>query len=649
MGWRRVGSGPADWPSFHVPMPARPTPEPDLWRREHTPLWRVLLPLILVMAALVALVLVPRVITERNEALRAELIDVLNPLARRLSDLERSTGAELAAARGYALTGDPFFVDRFLAVHSYGNRLATDVDSLARIVGGDVASATDDLLETRAYWAAANFGQTRSSFRDGLPEHQRHFDATMAAARQVGEALAQETDAHTAQIRDAERLRSRLTSLLAVAALLAAGSALMLGWRLHRSSGHLLRRAREETALRGIAQMMADAEQPADALKRIVDEVARITMADRVAIEQVDRQRGEVEVVARTGGEPRGVRAPLAGSLTERVLASGEVVLTDREHAAEEPVRRDQGTLMVVPLLSEGEAVGALLLDRRTPFGEVEALRTRLLADMAAVVLRHLRLFDEVRTQERELQRTTAELRVLNESLEDRVRRRTTTIRRLARALTLTEQREREQLAQVLHDDLQQLLYAMQLQIAALEAQAPLANGEPVTPHLVQVQEIIAMALGSTRHLTADLSPHVQPDQGLADVLSWLAAHVHERFGCEVAVEAPDSIQEPQEDLRAVLFRIVRELLFNAVKHGKAQAATIRIEDAVDHLTITVRDHGKGFDPAALDESMSTVGGFGLARARERIALFGGSIRLDASPGAGTRATITVPIDPAGG
>ena len=81
----------------------------DLWRTETTPAWRVFLPLGIVMLSLVALVVVPPLFTNYATSLRQELSEVLNPLTSAVGALERTTGNELAAARGYAaeLSRDP--------------------------------------------------------------------------------------------------------------------------------------------------------------------------------------------------------------------------------------------------------------------------------------------------------------------------------------------------------------------------------------------------------------------------------------------------------------------------------------------------------------------------------------------------------------
>jgi signal transduction histidine kinase len=93
--------------------------------------------------------------------------------------------------------------------------------------------------------------------------------------------------------------------------------------------------------------------------------------------------------------------------------------------------------------------------------------------------------------------------------------------------------------------------------------------------------------------------------------------------------------------MRVLLFQIVRELLFNVVKHADTDRATVTIDEADGGLIIIVADEGAGFDPAALKPK--TEGGFGLFSVRERLRLFGGTLEIESAPGEGTRMIATIP------
>jgi signal transduction histidine kinase len=108
-----------------------------------------------------------------------------------------------------------------------------------------------------------------------------------------------------------------------------------------------------------------------------------------------------------------------------------------------------------------------------------------------------------------------------------------------------------------------------------------------------------------------------------------------------VAVQARGQVKTIDKNLRVLLFRLVRELLFNVVKHAGTNEATLFLVETDERLRVVVEDEGDGFDPALLDEH--GTGGIGLVSVRERIEMIGGELAVDAAPGEGTRVTIEMP------
>ena len=224
-------------------------------------------------------------------------------------------------------------------------------------------------------------------------------------------------------------------------------------------------------------------------------------------------------------------------------------------------------------------------------------------------------------------------------------------LRQLASALTLAEQRERRRVSQILHDHVQQILYGIQMrsQLIALDA----APDERVRDHLAALQSLVAEAIRTTRTLTVELSPPVLQSEGLAASLQWLASHMAEHYGLHVVLNIVSDYKGANDDLRMLLFQLVRELLFNVVKHAGVREASVSLAEDGDNLVICVADCGRGFDAvqrAALGASSigasSNGSGFGLYSVRERLALFGGQLKVDSVLGQGVQATVVVPREP---
>src|SRR5690606_39682936 len=112
-------------------------------------------------------------------------------------------------------------------------------------------------------------------------------------------------------------------------------------------------------------------------------------------------------------------------------------------------------------------------------------------------------------------------------------------------------------------------------------------------------------------------------------------------FEVEIEAEVPGRV--PSRDVRVLLLQLVRELVFNAVKHAGTDRARIRLAEQEGGVVIAVEDEGRGFDVGDMMGPNRVRRGFGLYSVRERLELLGGRLELVSESGKGTRATIYAP------
>ena len=214
-------------------------------------------------------------------------------------------------------------------------------------------------------------------------------------------------------------------------------------------------------------------------------------------------------------------------------------------------------------------------------------------------------------------------------------------LRSLASELTVTEERQRRDLAQELHDQLQQLLVACRMKLGTLQRAA---DPERTRRLAQEVDDLLHESIQYTRVLTTQLSPPVLHQKGLQAALKWLAPQFQERFGLKVDVEGTDDAETAREDVRVLMFQAVRELLFNTAKHAATDQARIRVHRENERLLVTVEDQGKGFDPAKVARRPGGAGGLGLFSIQERLRSLGGHMDIRSAPGQGTRTTLMAPV-----
>jgi PAS domain S-box-containing protein len=237
-------------------------------------------------------------------------------------------------------------------------------------------------------------------------------------------------------------------------------------------------------------------------------------------------------------------------------------------------------------------------------------------------------------------------LKELNETLEERVAERTELaetrakqLRALAVELINTEERERRRVAEILHDDLQQLLAGAKMQLEGACRKTP-----PPVRALSRVRELLTESITKARHLSHELSPPVLHYTSFLDALEWLIGKMEAHFGLAVHLEAHSDIYISNVPLKVFLFRALHEFLFNTVKHARVQRATICLATSFSGLKITVSDKGRGFDIENI-ETPSAQSGLGLLSLRERADSMGIGLAMESSPGWGCRITMSVPED----
>jgi signal transduction histidine kinase len=362
-----------------------------------------------------------------------------------------------------------------------------------------------------------------------------------------------------------------------------------------------------------------------------VQEVARavLTTLDLVSLLPLVARRAR----RLSGAETVGVAVGDAGGLVFR-YAHGVDALTlegarvpPETAAVQAELQRALGVaaVEVCELELDGEVVGALVAVGSRSFDEDARRLLSTFASHVALALANARAVEEkLRQVEDDARREAAAVR--ERAAGDAVRR-----------AIEAQDAERARLARELHDEAGQALTALAVHLRALEGDVPEGS---LRERVADLRGQLASASTAMRELATRLRPSALREGGLATAIEEQAARARESVGIEVDVDLRGLDAELPEEVQVALFRVVQEALTNVVRHSEATSVSIVATALGSRVRLVVDDDGRGFDPSAPTERL------GLAGIRERVALLGGALRIESSPGGGTAVVVDLEVPP---
>lgn len=205
-------------------------------------------------------------------------------------------------------------------------------------------------------------------------------------------------------------------------------------------------------------------------------------------------------------------------------------------------------------------------------------------------------------------------------------------------AMLQGQEAERSRLAKDLHDGLGGLLAGIKLKLSSIIAKAErkgVAKSEPIH----EVMNQLDYSVDELRKIAHNMMPESLRYGGLASALSDLCRYMNTPM-VTVAFQNLGIRDNYSDHLRTTVYRVVQELLTNAVKHAHAKKIILQCSELENWLFLTVEDNGKGM----AQSKNSTQKGLGLNNIQTRISLLNGHIETLSVPGEGTTINIQIPL-----
>ena len=196
------------------------------------------------------------------------------------------------------------------------------------------------------------------------------------------------------------------------------------------------------------------------------------------------------------------------------------------------------------------------------------------------------------------------------------------------------QEKERQRIANDLHDDLGGLMATVKLHFNALK--------EKQTPELyTKTNQLIDEAYDKVRTVAHAKNSGVIAKQGLLKAVTQMADNISVANKIKIDVIDHGLENRLENSLELTIFRIIQELITNVIKHAEASEVSIHITNHDDSLNLMVEDNGKGFNPSQVTK---TNKGMGISSIDKRVSHLEGTMTIESEKQQGTTIIIDIPL-----
>jgi signal transduction histidine kinase len=213
-------------------------------------------------------------------------------------------------------------------------------------------------------------------------------------------------------------------------------------------------------------------------------------------------------------------------------------------------------------------------------------------------------------------------------------------LRALSRRLVNAQEEERRRLTRELHDRVGPSLTALNILLNRMAGDLSKHVPDRTRRYLRESLNLVEATAESIENVMLDLRAPMLERYGLLRALRWYAQLFAKRTGIATTVNGQDPAPRLDRETEMALFRIMQEALTNVAKHAHTMDATIALHQENGAVTLTVADKGTGFAGSASERR--DLPRCGIAGMHERARAVGGTLRIESSPGAGTRVRVEI-------
>lgn len=216
-------------------------------------------------------------------------------------------------------------------------------------------------------------------------------------------------------------------------------------------------------------------------------------------------------------------------------------------------------------------------------------------------------------------------------------------LRNVSKRILEAQEAERRRVARELHDSVIQMLSSVKFRLKMVEEKIA-GPGKLQAREITRVNDILGRAIKELRRISRNLRPSELDDLGLTAAVQIACEEFQERTGIRADFGCESLPGELSPGLSLAVYRVFQEALANVEKHSAASSVTVRVICEGPELVLTIKDDGKGFDPAGFRHRAGRNSGMGLVDMVERVEYLGGTIRIDTAARYGTEISARLPL-----
>jgi signal transduction histidine kinase len=300
-------------------------------------------------------------------------------------------------------------------------------------------------------------------------------------------------------------------------------------------------------------------------------------------------------------------------------------------------------TFLGVPLRVRDTPMGMIgLANRPAPYDDEHEQLLMTYAAQVAIVIRNAQLYEQLTTANEALERKVADRTQELEEAKQALAQKASQLQQLLIETVNVQERERQRIAQDMHDGTNQLLIGAMLELKSARERLTTGHLTRAEESLQTVKDILRRVEAEIKRIVYDLRPPTLDALGLAPAIRRYAERFEQYAGLPCSVQVLGQPARLPASVEISVYRLMQEALQNVSAHAQAQRAEVIITFAPQILKLAILDDGHGFDLTAAQQNQR--GNFGLLSMAERAESLGGELSIQTHPGEGTLVELVVPV-----